>query len=385
MRKASGPVISTKELSALLATLYAAPLEPGNWQVFLDQLCSLTDISSGYLVGSHPSQGNLVLAGGGLNFDPEVFRLYNEHYGASDPYRDPLLANPRVGLIQGEDLVPHTALLESELYNEVLSRYDLEYMNMLSCKCTTDSAELLSLWRSPKHGPLNKEAIHLLETLLPHIQTALHLRTRVAASDTSNLFSETTLDAMSIAAFLVTREGRIRHRNQRAAAYLQHPDLQHPDGLSLRHGRLTISNSLESAQLQRLIAGATSSSRDGAPPGGAMKVSRNHAQPPLQIAVIPVPEHNPIAGDEPCALVFVSDPSSSPRPRAAIMRQLYRLSPTESRLADLLMEGFEVREAAELLSITLETCRFHLKRVLAKTGTSRQTELLRLMLSLPGQ
>ena len=49
------------------------------------------------------------------------------------------------------------------------------------------------------------------------------------------------------------------------------------------------------------------------------------------------------------------------------------------------MEGREVREAAELLSITLETCRFHLKRILAKTGTSRQTELLRLMLSLPGQ
>ena len=383
-------MISTKELSALLATLYAAPLEPGKWQVFLDQLCALTDISSGYLVGSHPNQGNLVLAGGGLNFDPEVFSLYNEHYGANDPYRAPLIANPRVGLIQGEDLVPHTTLLESELYNEVLSRYDLEYMNILSCNCSSDSAELLSLWRSPKHGPLNKEAINLLETLLPHIQTALHLRTRVAASDTSNLFSETTLEAMSIAAFLVTREGRIRHRNQRAAAYLQHPnlqhpDLQHPDGLALLHGRLTTSNSLESAQLQQLIAGATSSSRDGALPGGAMKVSRNHAQPPLQIAVIPLPEHNLIAGDEPSALVFVSDPSSSPKPRAVIMRQLYRLSPTESRLADLLMEGCEVREAAELLSITLETCRFHLKRILAKTGTSRQTELLRLMLSLPGQ
>jgi DNA-binding CsgD family transcriptional regulator len=35
--------------------------------------------------------------------------------------------------------------------------------------------------------------------------------------------------------------------------------------------------------------------------------------------------------------------------------------------------------------IALETARFHLKRVTAKTGTRLQTELMRLMLSLPGQ
>jgi DNA-binding CsgD family transcriptional regulator len=66
------------------------------------------------------------------------------------------------------------------------------------------------------------------------------------------------------------------------------------------------------------------------------------------------------------------------------MRALYGLTPAEARLADLLLEGCEVREAADRLRTTLETARFHLKRVLAKTGTRRQTELMRLMLSLPG-
>jgi hypothetical protein len=89
------PMTPTKELSALLATLYAAPLEPEKWQAFFDHLCALTSISSGYLIASHPDEGNLCLAGGGLNFDPEVFRLYNEHYGANDPYRAPLMENPR--------------------------------------------------------------------------------------------------------------------------------------------------------------------------------------------------------------------------------------------------------------------------------------------------
>jgi DNA-binding CsgD family transcriptional regulator len=66
------------------------------------------------------------------------------------------------------------------------------------------------------------------------------------------------------------------------------------------------------------------------------------------------------------------------------MKMLYGLTPTESRLADLLLEGIDVREMAVRLGITIETARFHLKRVLAKTGTRRQAELMRLMLSLLG-
>jgi hypothetical protein len=52
------------------------------------------------------------------------------------------------------------------------------------------------------------------------------------------------------------------------------------------------------------------------------------------------------------------------------------------RIADLLAGGNEVGEVAA--GITFETARFHVKRVMAKTGVRRQTELVRLMLSLPG-
>ncbi len=373
---------STKELSSLLETLYAAPLEPQKWQSFLDQLSTMTDISSGYLVASHPTEGNRILAGGGLNFDPEIFHLYNEHYGANDPYRAPLIAKQKVGLIPGEELVDHATLVKSELYNEVLSRFDLEYMNMLSCYCSDVHADVLSLWRSPKHGPMDPASSHLLVTLLPHVQTALRLRTKVIDCNVSNLFSETALDAMSIAAFLVTGKGRVRHMNRLAATYLESRD-----GLLLQGGRVTAKDLHEAAQLESLIAGATSSGRNGseAVPGGAIKLSRLGAQSSLQVTVLPVPEQNQIAGSESSALILVSDPSSSPRPRTALMRQLYGLTPAEARVANLLLEGIEAREAAEQLAITLETCRFHIKRVMAKTGTRRQTELMRLMLSLPGQ
>lgn len=85
------------------------------------------------------------------------------------------------------------------------------------------------------------------------------------------------------------------------------------------------------------------------------------------------------------ALIQFSDPSALPRPRGAILRALYGLNPTESRLADLLLQGLEIQHAADRMKTNVETARFNLKRVLAKTGVGRQIELMRLMLSLPGQ
>ena len=65
------------------------------------------------------------------------------------------------------------------------------------------------------------------------------------------------------------------------------------------------------------------------------------------------------------------------------MNQGRELTPAEARVVDQLLQGREMQEVANGLGITLETARFHTKRVLSKTGTRRQTELMRLVLSLP--
>lgn len=373
-------MISTKDLSELLANLYAAPLEPQKWQTFLDRLCVLTNVASSYMIAADPEEGNVTLAGAGLNFNAETLRLYNEHYGANDPYAAPAMADPRVGIIHAEELVSRPDLYRSELYNDVLCPHDLEHMVLLSCG-RAEEAGLFPFWRSPQQGPMDCASIQLLETLIPHVQTALQLRMKVMGCNLSNLFAEAALDAMSIAAFLVTSRGRVHHMNQLAAAYVRSGDC-----LVLQDGRLTASDSHASAELELLIAAAAASGRNcpKAAPGGGIRLSRRFTQTMLQVSVIPVPEHHQLAGRDSLALVFVNDPSASPKSRSALMQQLYGLTPAEIRVANLLLEGIEVREAAERLSMALETCRFHVKRVMAKTGTHRQTELMRLMLLLPG-
>jgi DNA-binding CsgD family transcriptional regulator len=371
-------MISASELSELVAILYAAPLQPEKWQAFFDSLCAHTSVASGFMVTAEPGGNNQILAGGGINFDPAVFSLYNEYYGAKDPYTEPAIKHCGVGVIQGDELLSRTALIKSELYNDLLARYDLAHMTLISCQNGVQAAQFFPLWRSPKHGPMDAPSIQLLQMLIPHMQTALLLRAELAASHAPRIYSETALDAMGVAAILVSHTGEIRHMNQLAATHLKTAN-----GLTIHNGRLKAIDSQENAQLQFLIVAASREEYASAKvPGGAMKILVPQERSTLHVSVVPAPEQFYAAGRY--ALVFIGNPSSPPRSRALLMRHLYRLTPAEARLSDLLLQGLEVRDIAEQLDTTLETARFHLKRVLAKTETRRQTELMRLMLSLPG-
>jgi DNA-binding CsgD family transcriptional regulator len=223
---------------------------------------------------------------------------------------------------------------------------------------------------------------HALEALLPHVKTALQTRRILQGATVQSEFAELALEGVAAAVLLVSGDGNVLHMNKLASALVHKGD-----GLRLKGLSLTAWNTDDSARLSVLIARCASAQRNGLSPapGGALEISRQETQHPLHVAVLPLPESSRSHIVVPSALVFISDPSISPKPRGDLLRAMYGLTPTESRLADLLLQGYEVRQTAEQMRNTLETTRFHLKQVFAKTGTRRQSELIRLMLSLPGE
>ena len=63
------------------------------------------------------------------------------------------------------------------------------------------------------------------------------------------------------------------------------------------------------------------------------------------------------------------------------LKPLYRLTTAEANLAVQLMAGCTEEEAAQRLNVTRNTARCQIRAVFAKTGVTRQTELLRVLLS----
>lgn len=100
----------------------------------------------------------------------------------------------------------------------------------------------------------------------------------------------------------------------------------------------------------------------------------------LIAAVLPV-ERAPANPSDPVAIVYVFTPDIDVGELLKPICQVYGLSPSEIRVAALLAEGNSVTEAAERMRVKVPTLRTYLKQIFAKTGTARQGDLIRLLMT----
>ena len=70
-----------------------------------------------------------------------------------------------------------------------------------------------------------------------------------------------------------------------------------------------------------------------------------------------------------------------PQGERVITGLLYGLTQAEVKLVELLCDGWSLEEAATQRGVTMNTARSQLKQIFFKTGTGRQSELVRLVLS----
>lgn len=120
-------------------------------------------------------------------------------------------------------------------------------------------------------------------------------------------------------------------------------------------------------------------------PAGSMQISRKPPAKPLIVTVMPYVSAGIDTESQICAIAVFSDPDQMPVSRERIARDVYGLTQAESQFVSFLLKGAEISAAAEQLSITLQSARFRLKRILKKTGTHRQADLVRLLLTVPGE
>lgn len=109
----------------------------------------------------------------------------------------------------------------------------------------------------------------------------------------------------------------------------------------------------------------------------AIAVARPSGNRPLTLYIRPTKpttaSHGTVA---PSALVFVMDPELSVETAETELRQLYGLTQTEARVANLLMEGKTLDECCQELAIRRSTGRTHVQHLFEKVGVQRQSELV---------
>lgn len=156
------------------------------------------------------------------------------------------------------------------------------------------------------------------------------------------------------------------------------------DGLSMdAAGDCRAATADESARLRDLIAAVAEGDAD-VRGDAAMQVNRPSLRRPLSVVLSRLDEDGPAGELNPSGvMILVADPEMQLAPSAATIARLFGLTNAEAALARAMTEGKRLDEAAMEIGITLSSARTYLKRVFSKTGTGRQAELVRLLLTAP--
>jgi DNA-binding CsgD family transcriptional regulator len=191
---------------------------------------------------------------------------------------------------------------------------------------------------------------------------------------------ERLLDCFSIAVLLVGADRGIVHANLAARAMLQDHDI-----IRSMRGRLALPNPQATVALANAIRRAGVETYGFGPRGVAVPARRRDGSPAV-VHVLPLPPQRGPSGAVPRIVAAVV--ASAPRPPqvpAAALASLFELTPAETRVLELIVEGRAPAEIGCRLGVSAATVRTHLQRVFDKTGSSRQADLVRLVacLALP--
>lgn len=375
-------VLSEDQALDLVGRIYDAAAEPEFWPSFLERLAEAIQGGQAQIVlySLEHRHGNLTAT---ARQDPLLKAQYDQYYGALDCWGAHGRHLMRGGnVVTGQMLCPDSVLSSSEFYQDFLRRADAFHQVCGFVYKEENAAALISTLRPQRVGPFGEEAMQLLRTLLPHLQRALHLHRRIVELGSMANSASAALNRCPFGFLAMDRSGKVLLLNQRAQRIL---DLN--DGLSLSRRGLIARRQEETYRLRGLIRGAiATASGKGLASGGAMLISRPSLRRSFQVLVTPLPQGGScLYPQQSAAGVFVTDPESSGAPAAQMLGRLFGLTPAEARLAALLMQGKSLDEAAESFNLSRNTLRSQLRSIFDKTGTKRQGELVRLLLSSPAQ
>jgi DNA-binding CsgD family transcriptional regulator len=233
---------------------------------------------------------------------------------------------------------------------------------------------VIALFKREGDRPWRPRDCALGDLLVPHLARAYQLHQR--AHEKSALAE--ALDRLPTGVMLLDARGHVVVRNRSADRILELED-----GLMLHEGMPRAVRAADNSVLQQMIRQVVEAHAAGRPSeGNVMALTRPSGRRafPLMISSLLTagPEHTL---HDAIAVLYITDVEAKLLQRGEPLRKLYALTQAEVELVELLCDGWSLEEAASHRGVTMNTARSQLKQIFFKTGTSRQSELVRLVLA----
>ena len=369
--------MSANFLSALLPDLYRCTDQPSNWRGVLDRICRHTNARSAVIQILHCDNSILY---------PEWAvrdSLSSKHAASHDRYVNNE-QNPRLNLTIARGLSGACAIMRDEdrfkpgcphlaRLRERLAMIGLGRSIGIVLRMPKDRELALLLHKAHGDGRefLTRDEEFLRE-LTPHLQQAVDLFEKINTLREDTALMKDFAEHMNTGIILVDRRGTVRWRNRYADLIIERS--RH---LAVVGGMLRCSNAADHRRISRFLGGVRS-------PGQQLltTVGPSYCNP-IQVLAIPVNVGAALAETVrqhgTTIALLLSDPGGKTALSPSDIRELFGLTPAEGALAAALGEGLTLQNYAERHGVSVGTVRNQLKSIFAKTGATRQPELVRLL------
>jgi DNA-binding CsgD family transcriptional regulator len=363
----------------LIAAIYAAAagVTPGSEP--LEMLTSMTRSDKAFVghFNVDERRGSMLAT---FNIEPNFIDTYSSIFARENPWLARSSYFQAEGLVwQGSDIVEHERLIATNFYKLFMHGQTMERTAHLVVRVRGPDVIHITLTRGPHSEEFDDEAIEICQLYAKHARRALDISATAATQRFMEQGFQCAFAELSAGVALVEMPGTIRYVNE----YFQ----------TLFTGRSEIATTRRTVPL---------SAKGRVPPTFRLPrpLAEALAQPQVPKSCVIVHEaddgRRPIfvefrpfvfadaaeAGVHNGYAIVCRSPDAAIEIDEASLRSAFNLTASEARVCAALVVGENIEGLAARLDISPMTVRTHVKHIFEKTYTTRQSELMKLLVSV---
>jgi DNA-binding CsgD family transcriptional regulator len=360
--------------------LYAAATGDGSWENALDHVLAATGFDGAAMyvydrrLATIDGSTQKLVRGLWHRLDTSGQADYENHYFRIDPRVKHFMETPNARVLYDYLHTPEDEIDRSEYYAWYQRQQGTRYY--LGGTTPTGLSHLcaITLHRRPALGHADADEIARFQRLMDHIDRAVAVDHRLGLAGAGQM-ADDLIERNPTGIALLDAHGEVLLLNAAARRIVANADAVVLDGRTLR--------ALRAGDRDRLSSVIANALHNG-PADGLLRLARRTARRDYVVIATPMPARAGLfAASSPAVCLLISDPDEARQVPGATLQRLYGLTAAETRLALRLAIGETLDEAAQSLGIAVTTVRFHLAALFRKTESRRQSDLVRLLLSLP--
>lgn len=355
----------------LIDRIYEAAVVPENWPDILSSLANLTEAEGGLLFSAR----DRIFSWTATENLHDTFETYVvDGWFKRCGRRVCMMDKAHAGFLGEQHYWSEAEIAQNEIYRDFFRPRNLGWSAGTGLVMPTGDQIVMSVERSQDRGPLETPFIDQLNELRPHLARSAMISARLGLKGATT--AKDTLEKLGVPTILINARGESIDMGEFDPSVMELVVQGHKNRVGFTD---PAANTFMSDALLMLNTPAAN-------PVQSFAVRDETGNAKLVAHLIPVSRSARDIFAQSFALLTLIPLDARKLAQADLLRSLFDLTASEARVARQLALGKTIDDIAAAGNVSTNTVRTQLRKVMEKTGCSRQAEVVSLLMniSLPG-